>query len=299
MKILYLMDYIFNLGSIFLFDGLTDISDVTIVDGPPLENIISQWYARPNRKHKKVSIEEAQNGSFDLIVIANQHHATLNYMRDLRNLNVPNVIYFNADSPGIDLKIVFEFQPQLCFLREYYYNEQYSSNCIALPFASPMREIVPAQKEREIDILFAMSGQNNPARITWHDILKKNFAHTNSVFNIERNFEQADYFDMLANSKIVIDIRGYGAETARFYEAISYGAFLITNETMLLRPNPFLNHEHICYTEESRVALWCDYYLKNDQLRLTSAANAQIHLQKYHTTVRMAERFLDKVKEIP
>lgn len=292
------MDDVFNFGSIFLFDGLTDIADVTVVDCPPLGSKISQWYARPNRKYKKVSIEETKSLSFDLIVIANQHINTLNMARTIHHKDVPNVIYFNADKPGLDWNIIGEFQPRLCFLREYYYNETYSTNCIALPFAYPFAELVRVQKEREIDVLFAMSGQNNPARITWHDILKKSFAHTNSVFNIEKNFEQKDYFDMLDNSKIVIDIRGYGAETARFYEAIAHGAFVITNETMLYRPNPFLNYEHVCYTEESRVVLWCNYYLKNNQQRLESTTNAQCHLLKYYTTGKMAERFLSKVREI-
>lgn len=298
MRILYLMDDVFNFGSMFLFDGLTDIADVTVVAHPPLGSKISQWYVRADRKHKRVSTEEAKALDFDFIVIANQHRTTLNYMRTLRQIDIPNVIYFNADKPGLDWNIVGEFRPQLCFLREYYYNERYSNNCIALPFAYPLAELVPVQKEREIDILFAMSGQNNPARITWHDILKKNFAHTNSIFNIEKNFEQEDYFEHLKNSKIVIDIRGYGAETARFYEAIAHGAFVITNETMLYRPHPFLNHEHVCYTEESRIAIWCNYYLQNNQQRLKSATNAQCHLLKYHTTEKMAERFLSKVVEI-
>lgn len=298
MKILYLMDHIFNFGSIFLFDGLTDIADITVVDCPPLGSKISQWYARPNKTYAHISIEEATNMDFDLIVIANQHQGTLNYMRALHQRDIPNVVYFNTDMPGLDWNLIAEFQPRLCFLREYYYNEKYSNNCIALPFAYPLTEFVSVQKKRDIDILFAMSGQNNPARITWHDILKKNFAHTNSIFNIEKNFEQEEYFEYLKNSKIVIDIRGYGAETARFYEAIAHGAFLITNETMLYRPHPFLNHEHICYTEESRVVLWCNHYLRLSQHRIASAYQAQVHMLKYHTTEKMAERFLSKVKEI-
>ncbi len=118
------------------------------------------------------------------------------------------------------------------------------------------------------------------------------------LYQANISFLLKGYFDRLANSKVVFDIRGYGADTARFYEAISYGAFLITNETMLYRPHPFLNHDHVCYTEESRVALWCKKYLESSNRRIMVANNAQNHLRKYHTTVKMAERFLSKVKEI-
>lgn len=289
------MDHVPNFGSIFLFDGLTDVADVTIVDSPDFDDECVKWYLRPNRKYKKVSIEEAKALNFDLIVIANQHENTLNYMRMIKKRDTPNVVYFNSDTPGLDWNVIGEFQPKICFLREYYYNEKYSNNCVALPFASPFSELTSVHQKRDIDILFAMTGNNNPARITWRDILKKNFSHTNSIFNTEKNFEREDYFDMLANSKIVIDIRGFGADTVRFYEAIAYGAFLITNETMLYRPNPFLNHEHICYTEESRVVHWVNHYLQLSQYRIASAYNAQVHLQKYHTTEKMAERFLSQV----
>jgi len=303
MKILYLMDHVPNYGSLFLFDGLCDQADLFIIDKPNFEDECVRPYLRLPLKYSEVSIDEALNVDFDLVVISNEHEKTLEYARkyarEFLYKKIPFTVYMNSDTPGIKWDIVNEFNTKKFFLREYYYNESYPSDCHPLPFASPF-DTYPAVSiaGRPIDILFAMSGQNNPARITWCDLLKEHFSHTNSIFNLDRNFERDEYFEMLKQSKIVIDIRGFGADTVRFYEAIAHGAFLITNETMLHRPHPFINHYHVCYTEESRVVHWCNYYLSLHRERIFKAKNAQRHLVRYHTTEKMAERFLSKVKEM-
>jgi len=292
------MDSAPNFGSLFLFDGLTDAADVTVIDLPDLEYKGVKWYIRPDRKYEIVSIEEAKSTDFDLIVIANQHQATLDYMRELQKRDTPNVIYFNSDTPGIDRNLMSEFQANKCFLREFYYNEKYPDYCIALPFAYPPTMFSSPFKHREIDLLFAMSANNNPARMTWYHILQDKLGHINAFFNLDNDIQIGDYFSLLDNSKIVIDIRGFGADTVRFYEAIAHGAFLITNETMLCRPNPFINHHHVCYTEESRIIHWVNHYLQLEADRTSMAHNSQQHLLQYHTTDSMAERFLSNLEGI-
>lgn len=292
------MDEVFDFASMLLLDGLCTTEDVYVVCEPCL--MFKGYYRKCiEDKFKLVPIEEAMDKDFDIIFIANTHSKTIEIAKQFINMPIPFSIYFASDSPDIEYEYLEMFNPIVYFLREYYFNSKYDKKCYPLPFCSPFDIIDVDANDRPIDIFFIMS-DNNPARKTWHRIILDNFIHTNSLITFHHGLLQTrkavqhpKYLELLGQSKICINIRGFGAETVRFYEGLSCGALLITDQNFLIRPNPFIHENHLFYTEESRLAHYISQVLNNYDTLKQIAINGQKHLIKHHTTEERAKYAVD------
>lgn len=295
------MDRTLNYGSMFLFDGLCQLADIYVV-WPPTHTW--PYHTSPLPPYTLLSQQSSLKMKFDFIVVSNTHDEVIRVAQRFKSLSAPFIVYFNSDDIAVDEKILDMFNPPCYFLREYHYNSTYPNNCYPLPFSSPFPITKVDDIDRPIEIFFVMSN-NNPARKTWYNILINNFINTNSLLKLHDNrslltaeyIPTDKYFELLRQSKVCVNLRGFGNETVRFYEGISQGAVMTTDQNLLVRPNPFIYGRHVYYTEESRLHHHLALTLNNYEKHKEMVVKAQSHLLKYHTTVARAEGFLSTIKE--
>jgi len=292
MDILYLADPVFNYGTALLFDGLCEISNVSVIVTPAL----NRPYVREDITFNVISEQEAMENSFDFAVLSNLHDETVELSMDIKVAmrDLPFVCYFNADDPTMGIHIIDFLKPHVVFLREYYHNREYPSNCFPLPFSFP-HAVKQSPVDRPIDVLFSMSS-NNLARIAWLNLIKSHCTGLEVLTRLDDGFDADDWFVLLTQSKIVISIRGFGYETSRFYEGISHGACVISDDTTIIRPNPFIHNQHVIYTDESTL-VHDIHRAVNGQEWIDLSIQGQLHFMKYHTTVSRANYFLEKVQQ--
>jgi spore maturation protein CgeB len=104
------------------------------------------------------------------------------------------------------------------------------------------------------------------------------------------------YLEEIARCKIVLNFRGTGWDTMRYWETPAMGTFMISQKPRIQIPNNFEEGKHIvwCSDDLSDLIDKIDYYLKHSSERETMAARAREHVRKYHLNNRRA-RFLMKI----
>jgi spore maturation protein CgeB len=108
------------------------------------------------------------------------------------------------------------------------------------------------------------------------------------------------YLDEIAACKIVLNLRGAGWDTMRYWEVPGTGAFMISQKPEITIPNNFIDREHVCWCSHSLDDLTggIDFYLKEEEKRERMAEKAHQHLLKYHLNTHRAIYLLEKIKQL-
>lgn len=105
------------------------------------------------------------------------------------------------------------------------------------------------------------------------------------------------YLKEIAACKIVLNFRGAGWDTMRYWEVPGTGTFMISQKPGITISNNFVDGEHIAFCSNSLNDLTdrIDYYLEHEEERNRMAENAHKHLLKYHLNTHRAEYLLEKI----
>ena len=105
------------------------------------------------------------------------------------------------------------------------------------------------------------------------------------------------YLQELSACKIVLNLRGGGWDTLRYWEVPALGGFMITQKPGIVIPNNYEDNKHVIYCNDNLDNLieLCEYYLVNDSERVEIAKNATVHTKKYHTDIKRVEYILEKI----
>lgn len=108
------------------------------------------------------------------------------------------------------------------------------------------------------------------------------------------------YLEEISRCKIVLNFRGGGWDTMRYWETPAMETFMISQKPEILIPNNFEENKHVAWVSEnlSNLIDKIDYYLLNDDERNRMATNAREHLLKYHLNTHRAQFLLSKIKTI-
>jgi spore maturation protein CgeB len=108
------------------------------------------------------------------------------------------------------------------------------------------------------------------------------------------------YLEEIARCKIVLNFRGGGWDTMRYWEVPAVGAFMISQKPQIVIPNNFEEGKHVAWCSDSLDDLIekIDYYLSHESEREKIAAQAQEHLMKYHLNTSRAAFLLEKVNKV-
>jgi hypothetical protein len=188
-------------------------------------------------------------------------------------------LYFRREVLPWNRRLSHEFPLPFGLYSNYlkHYNEQKEDLCI-FPSAGEYpnrREIIRYIKEFNLPIKVGRVGK---------------FRHSVTVQGSD------DYYKHLNRAKVIISSIGWGQDTARFWEALSTGACVISEQLDLEMAHPFTHMENVIFfTHPSELV---DIFNNLDSIDIeTIGKKGREHALKYHMTRNRAKFVIDKALE--
>lgn len=175
------------------------------------------------------------------------------------------------------------------FKREYLIDGLYESNVAPLPMSFNFDRLPTLPMGFKYDVSF-WAVESNLLRTKALEMLehmydcKENGTTRNQKFSKYKR-KGSFYLQELSSCKIVINIRGGGWDTMRYWETPAVGSFMMSQKPQIVIPNNFEDEKEVVYFEDdiSDLTGLIDYYLKHDVKR-EAIAKAGLHkLKNYHT----------------
>jgi hypothetical protein len=180
------------------------------------------------------------------------------------------------------------------------------SNIFPFPFSFPYTISLPplAESLKIYDVSFW--GQQHPQVRT--DALKRlagKYDCDQNGTTLNQNFKTYKrkglfYLKEISRCKIVLNFRGLGWDTMRYWEVPAVGSFMISQVPQILIPNNFESGKHLVWCSDSLDDLidLIDYYLARPSEREQMALSAREHLLKYHLNTARASTLIEIVQRI-
>lgn len=191
----------------------------------------------------------------------------------------------------------------LVFKREMVLNLDYPDNTVPFPFGFNVQRIPKnLSHAKKYDVSF-WAVQSSPIRTVALELLEKRFdckANGTVVNQVFADYKRkgVNYLRELAACKVIINLRGVGWDTLRYWETPALGTFLISQPPHIHIPHNFTDGEEIvfCKHDLSDLIELCEYYLSHEEERERIARNGERKLRQYHSEECRAEYFLKMLK---
>lgn len=207
---------------------------------------------------------------------------------------------------GNDFERVFKKRyPELVFKREYISSlHAHQSNIIPFPFSFPYNISLKPAPEKKYEVSFW--AQPKPEiREKAIKLLRSKYDCDQNGTTLNQSFKTYKrkglfYLEEISRCKIVLNFRGGGWDTMRYWEAPAMETFMISQKPQILIPNNFEEGKHLAWVSDdlSNLIDKIDYYLKHDDIRNQMANNARGHLLNHHLNTHRAALLIDKIKTL-
>ena len=229
-------------------------------------------------------------------------------------VNVPVIFIDGGDQPLIGADLTIYKRPELyqqalakrpfdfIFKREMLFANSYEENVYPLPMCFNMDRVRNLPHEKKYDVSF-WAVESHPVRVQALDLLSNQFDCQENGTERDQKFSNYKrkgefYLQELARCKIVMNFRGGGWDTLRYWEVPAVGSFMITQKPQFEIPHNFQHEKHVvfCQDDLSDLIDLCEYYLKNEAVREKIALSGNKHLLKYHTDIARVEYIFNTIK---
>ena len=113
----------------------------------------------------------------------------------------------------------------------------------------------------------------------------------------ERVFTQKEYSSALLDSKIGLNLRGYGYDSLRYYEIPAHGALLFSLKFPIVIENEFSDGDNaIFFSDVEEMKSKFAYLIKHPKLVHDLSIKGHEHFMQYHTTEQRAKQLLERIK---
>ncbi len=326
MKILYICSARFDYLQDLTYGGLVKVlGKHNVIDYPwnPKFNLPIKSYPK-NLGYKSISFRFPVMNNFkeiDLVILASAKKDALeSYIKILHLIkNKPIIFLDGGDLPEIGgdfyrhhCRSLYEEtinqRPFDIILKREYIPSLYNShsNVFPFPFSFPYNISLPpvAESLKTYDVSFW--GQQHPQIRT--DALKRlagKYDCDQNGTTLDQNFKTYKrkglfYLKEISRCKIVLNFRGLGWDTMRYWEVPAAGSFMISQAPQILIPNNFESGKHLVWCSDSLDDLidLIDYYIARPSEREQMALNAREHLLKYHLNTARASTLIEIVQRI-
>ena len=174
------------------------------------------------------------------------------------------------------------------------------------PFSFPYNLYIPTcpEKDKKYDVSF-WAQQIPEIRANALRLLDGKYDCNQNGTTLNQSFKTYKrsgkfYLEEIARCKIVLNFRGGGWDTLRYWEVPAVGSFMISQKPQIAIPNNFEEGKHVSWCSDSLDDLIekIDYYLNHTAERETMALQSREHLMKYHLNTSRASYLLEEVKRI-
>lgn len=251
--------------------------------------------------------------SVDCIVIGSAKKASFEtYLRVANKLSkrCPVVFLDGGDLPGVGQDLQREDAASLLdeamairpfdivLKREFLSGASYEANVIPFPFSCNFQPYQLRKQLKNFDVSF-WAVQSHPVRSTVFEKIKGKFDCDDNGSLPGQSFNRYKrtgkrYLRDLSRCKIVLNARGAGWDTLRFWEAPALGTFMISQKPMIEIPNPLEHGKHLIFCDDEFEGLvdLCNFYLKKEALRESIARAGYEHVLTHHSNQKRARRLL-------
>lgn len=194
-------------------------------------------------------------------------------------------------------------QPDLIFKREYIPSlHGHLNHVFPFPFSFPYNLPVQPAKEKTYEVSF-WAQQKPLIREKALNLLRGKYDCDQNGTTLNQGFKTYKrkglfYLEEISRCKIVLNFRGGGWDTMRYWEAPAMNAFMISQKPQIEIPGNFEENKHVAWVSDdlSNLVDTIDYYLQHDELRIQMAQKAREHLFNYHLNTHRADYFIEKLK---
>jgi len=230
--------------------------------------------------------------------------------------NIPTVFIDGGDQPGIgdDIgkayhapelyeKVINKRAFDYIFKREYPIDADYGDNVFPFPISFNLDRAPKVSEDYKYDVSF-WGVESWPIRTQALEILEDKFdcrsngTVRNQVFSKYKR-KGTFYLEELSRCKIVLNFRGGGWDTMRYWEIPAVQTLQLSQKPQIKIPDNFEHEKSIifCQDDLSDLTHLCEYYLKNETQREKIAVAGYNHLKEFHTDVARAKYLLQKVTD--
>lgn len=229
--------------------------------------------------------------------------------------NVPVVFLDGGDFPEIGgdlhrlkrpdlLKTAERVRPfDFVFKREMIEGKDYPEKTAPLPFAIPYRAMpgVGALDFR-YDVSF-WAVESDPVRTQALGLIEDRFdcrANGTTRNQVFKKYKRKGkfYLEELARCKIILNFRGVGWDTLRYWEVFGIERFMISQRPRIRIPHNFVDRKEIvfCKDDLSDLVELCQHYLTHESEREAIAKAGAIKAKEYHSTKARAQFVVETLR---
>ncbi len=325
MRILYICSKKFDYLQDLTYSGLVMLlgkEQVTDYPWNPKFNLPYKQYPK-NLGYTGVSFrlfEKIDPGKYDLVILAAAKQDALNtYEKILPEIkHIPVLFLDGGDFPQIGgdfyryqlgnrFEAVLSQRPfDIILKREYIPTEHEGmSNVFPFQFSFPYNLQVDTLLEQDKKYDVSFWGQQEPAiRANALTLLQDKYDCAQNGTTLNQDFSTYKrkgkfYLEEIARCKIVLNFRGGGWDTMRYWEVPAAGSFMISQRPQITIPNNFENGKHLVWCSDGLEDLLeiIDYYLQRPAEREAIATAAKTHLEQYHLNTCRAQALLEIVQQ--
>ena len=253
---------------------------------------------------------------FDAVVIASSKVGSFEtYLEIVDRIpsRVPVIFVDGGDRSGIGEDLTIYERPELLsqatekrpfdlvFKREYNLENTYADNVYPFPISFNTDRLPSIPAGYKYDVSF-WAVETHDIRTRALTLLEDRYDCRSNGTVRDQKFSQYKrkgefYLQELAQCRIVLNFRGGGWDTMRYWEVPAVGAFMMTQKPGIKIPDDFVDGRDVVYCSDdlSDLTELCDYYLKNESKRESIALSGKQHLLKYHTDEARAKFLLEKI----
>lgn len=289
----------------------------------------NQKYHLPYKKYPKnlgytsntifSSIKSRFSFKFDVVFIgASKVDCFETYLSIIDKISgdVPVIFIDGGDQSKIGFDLSIYERPELynaaiskrkfdfIFKREYLIDREYDNNIAPLPMSFNYNRLPSLPGHFKYDVSF-WAVESFPVRTEALKLLEDKFdcmangTYRNQKFSKYKR--KGDYYlQELSACKIVLNFRGGGWDTLRYWEVPAIGGFMITQKPRIEIPHNYVDEKHVVYCNDNLDNLidLSEYYLKHEDKRLEIARNALNHTKNHHTDVKRVEYIFNKISTL-
>jgi hypothetical protein len=185
------------------------------------------------------------------------------------------------------------------FKREYLLRDQHPDHVRPMPFGMNLRHFENLKDHGKKYQVSFWAVESDPIRTQALQLLQNKFDCKQNGTHLKQIFKKYKrkgkyYLEELKSCQIVLNFRGVGWDTLRYWEVPALNTFMISGRPQIQIPNGFVDGEDMVYCQDdlSDLIELCEYYLKNPEKRQQMAARALQKVHQFHSHIHRAQEIL-------
>jgi hypothetical protein len=273
------------------------------------------WQILPEGFDHLKGLKHLQWSEVSLVIVASckpdVFHTYLNFQKQIPS-SVPVIFLDGGDFPELGGDLWRLGKPELyleaikqrpfdfIFKREKLLQKDYPNNVAPLPFAVPSKKIPPidfSELDRKYQVTF-WAVESDPVRTQALKLIEDHFDCRSNGTTRNQTFKKYKrkgdfYLEELARSRVILNFRGVGWDTLRYWEVFGLSRFLISQRPQIDIPDNFIHGEEIifCKDDLSDLLELISHYLVSVEERESIAQRGAEKARRSHTETARVQYF--------